>query len=92
MSSENEKYFEGVLKGLRNPSKEFLELMASMRKVWESEKREREALMEAVKLEDACVEGKNCTTQKQRDAARREYRRHQRILARQRQAEQILKV
>ena len=59
---------------------------------WESQKRENEALMEAVKLEDAFVEGKNCTTQKQREAARREYRKHQRTFARQREAEQLLKV
>ena len=47
-------------------------------------------VMEAVKLEDAFVEGKNCTTQKQRE--RREYRKHQRTLARQREAMQLLKV
>ena len=59
---------------------------------WESKRRENEALMEAVKLEDAFVEGKNCTTQKQREAARREYRKHQRTFARQREAKQLLKV
>ena len=59
---------------------------------WEKQKRENEALMEAVELEDAFVEDKNCTTQKQRRAARQEYRRNQRILANQRKAEQNLKV
>ena len=48
--------------------------------------------MEAVKFEDAFVEEKNCTTQKQREAARREYRKHLRTLANQRVAEIILKV
>jgi len=59
---------------------------------WEKQKRENEALIEALELEDAFVEGKNCTTQKQRRAARQEYKRNQRILANQRKAEQILKV
>ena len=48
--------------------------------------------MEAVKFEDALVEEKNCTTQKQREAARREYRKHLRNLAKQREAEKLLKV
>ena len=64
----------------------------SLRDYWESKKRENEALMEAQKLEDAFVEGKKCTTQKQREAARREYRKHLRTLANQRVAEIILKV
>lgn len=64
-----------------------------LRAFWEQSERTRKAAeLQAKKLEDAFVAGKNCTTKKQMEEARREYRKQLRISSRQSAAEKVLKV
>ena len=65
------------------------ELLAYLKEI---DRASKAAELEAKRLEDAFVEGKNCTTRKQMEVARREYRKQIKILARQSAAEKVLKV
>ena len=65
------------------------ELLAYLKEI---DRASKAAELEAKRLEDAFVEGKNCTTRKQMEVARREYRKQFKILARQSAAEKVLKV
>ena len=67
--------------------------MVMIRAFWDQRERKRKAAeLKAKKLEDAFVAGKNCTTKKQMEEARTEYRKQLRILSWQGAAEKVLKV